>query len=376
MHTESDQWRRFRERREPLPRGRSRPAARPGGAPILDHVMCAIIVPAPDAGRSLTPHSATWDGRTSNGECLMPCARCRMPCIEVSTASAVRPIPGDGAANDAGAAAEGTAADVAGLLRLFDMATVDDDTFTAVPPFIGRGRIFGGQVAGQSLWAACRTVPPGRAPHSLHAYFIRPGRPEEPLRLKVGRTRDGASFCTRHVTAAQGGKPIFEMIASFHSPEAGHDWQPPMPAEPPGPDESTLPAPESSIKHVRHFDIRPATGPDRDGRTPRHPFWVRLREPIGDDPALHACVLAYISDMGVVTSARAPGSGRDFQTAVSLDHALWFHRRARVDRWLLCSVEPVSNAAARGLATGAFRTAGGTLVASVAQEALLRPHPP
>lgn len=262
----------------------------------------------------------------------------------------------------------------AGLSRLLSLESVGDDSFIASGPPVGHGRIFGGQVASQSLRAACLTVGPGRSPHSLHAYFIRPGRPDRPLRFDVGRTRDGRSFSTRHVTACQDGEPILEMIASFQAPEAGHDWQPPPPPGIPGPDDPALPAPNFSINHARLFDLRLAVRrrhaePDR-----RHPFWVRLREPIGDDPVLHACVLTYVSDMGVVTSARARDARARLEMAVSLDHAVWFHRSARVDEWLLYSAAPAANAGARGLANGTFRTADGTLVASVTQEALLRPR--
>lgn len=261
----------------------------------------------------------------------------------------------------------------AGLLRHFDLEPAGGDAFVAPGPSIGQGRIFGGQVAGQSLRAACLTVAPGRAPHSLHAYFLRQGRPDRPLRFDVGRTRDGRSFATRHVTASQGDTPIFEMLASFHVPEAGHEWQPPPPADVPGPDGLVPPDPESYAKHVSAFEIRPV--PPRVPTTPppRHPFWIRLREPIGDDPVLHACVITYISDIGVVTSTRADARIR-LAMGVSLDHTVWFHRPARADEWLLCSVAPATNAGCRGLGIGTIHTAGGALVSSLAQEALLRPH--
>ncbi|SEG56619.1 acyl-CoA thioesterase-2 [Thermomonospora echinospora] len=257
------------------------------------------------------------------------------------------------------------------LARMLALQPLDGDVFVADSPALGRERLFGGQVAAQSLRAACLTVDAGRPPHSLHAYFIRPGLPGEPLRLEVGRTRDGRTFSTRHVTAAQGGKPIFEMVASFHDPEPGHDWQPPPPAPVPGPQGLE---PPRLPRHPPAFDIRLVRRPDPGGSLLPHPFWIRVREPLGDDPALHACLITYLSDMAVVSSAVAPGSPRrSLAMAVSLDHALWFHRPARVDRWLLYSVDPVTNFGARGLARGTLHTADGVLVASIAQEALLRP---
>ncbi|QKW36116.1 thioesterase family protein [Actinomadura sp. NAK00032] len=260
-----------------------------------------------------------------------------------------------------------------GITRMFELTPLGEDAFLATSPPVGRPRLFGGQVAGQSLRAACLTAD-GRPPHSLHAYFIRPGTPDEPLRFDVARTRDGRSFSTRHVTASQGGKPILELIASFHAPEDGFDWQLPGPADAPGPE--GLPAPElpSFFKHPVGFDIR-VVDPPADGEFPMpHPFWIRASAPVGDDPALHACLIAYLSDMAVVSSARAPGSPRRLATAVTLDHAMWFHRPPRADQWLLYSVDPVTNHGARGLARGTLHTLDGTLLVSVAQEALLRPE--
>ncbi|OLT30681.1 hypothetical protein BJF79_38515 [Actinomadura sp. CNU-125] len=260
------------------------------------------------------------------------------------------------------------------ITRLFELTALGEDSFLATAPSVGRPRLFGGQVAGQSLRAACLTAG-GRPPHSLHAYFIRPGMPDEPLTLDVARTRDGRSFSTRHVTASQGGKPILELIASFHEPEDGFDWQPEPPSGTPAPE--TLPPAElpAFFKHPVGFDIR-AVNPPAEGefRIP-HPFWIRASRPVGDDPALHACLVAYLTDMGMVSSARAPGSPRELVTAVTLDHAVWFHRPPRVDQWLLYSADPVTNHAARGLARGTLHTADGTLLASIAQEALLRPAP-
>jgi acyl-CoA thioesterase-2 len=261
-----------------------------------------------------------------------------------------------------------------GLLRLFALEAVDEGAFTAAPRSIGEGRIFGGQVAGQSLRAACHTVPPDRAPHSLHAYFIRPGRPGEPLRFDVGRTRDGRSFGTRHVTASQGGKPIFEMIASFHAPEPGHDWQPPMPMDGlPGPEELGPSGIPPLFGAMEIFDVRPLS-PAEPGRFPvTHPMWIRSRHPLGDDPVTHACAVAFLTDLAVVDSSMAPDAPASYAAAATLDHSVWFHRPVRADEWMLYSVEPTTNFGARGLARGTLHAADGTLVASIAQETLLRP---
>ena len=260
------------------------------------------------------------------------------------------------------------------ILELLDLGRRGADAFVAPTPSDGPGRLFGGQVASQSLRAATLTVEPDRLPHSLHAYFIRPGRPGIPLRLDVDRTRDGRSFTTRRVTASQDDEPIFTLAASFHAAEEGGDWQLPAPtgvSPPDGPRQ--VESPISRFASMSPFDLRPVRPPEPGGFPILHPFWVKTRRTLPDDPALHACVLAFISDMGVVGSARAPGAAMPAQLmGASLDHAMWFHRPARADEWLLFSVEPVSNFGARGLARGTMHDPAGVLVASVAQEALLR----
>jgi acyl-CoA thioesterase-2 len=268
---------------------------------------------------------------------------------------------------------EGTPSEI---VRLLELETLDEDTFLATEFHLadpGR-RLFGGLVAARSLRAACHTVGDGRHPHSLHAYFIRPGTYAEPLRFEVARTRDGRAFSTRHVTAAQGGKPIFEMIASFHDPEPGFDWQRPGPADVPPPEELPPPDFPAFTRHPDGFEMRSVRRTRPDGIRSVHPFWIRHRTPLEDDPAQHACLIAWLSDMAVVTGARAPWSPRELAMGVSLDHALWFHRPARIDDWLLFSVEAASNSGARGLAHGTLHTRDGVLVASIAQEALLRPQ--
>jgi acyl-CoA thioesterase-2 len=273
-----------------------------------------------------------------------------------------------------GSSREGPGGDVSDpILRLLDLEPVGHDAFLAPIPSGGPSRLFGGQVASQSLRAACLTVADGRRPHSLHAYFILPGRPGEPLRLDVQRSRDGRSFTTRHVTASQAGKPIFELVASFHADEDGYDWQLPAPIPARRPDDIEPPVLPDFVRISLPFDIRVIEPPGPGSFPISHPFWIKSRTPIGDDPALHACVVAFLSDMGVVASARAPGSDAPPFAGASLDHAIWFHRPARADEWLLFSVEPVTNHGARGLARGSLHDASGVLVATIAQEALLRP---
>ena len=262
---------------------------------------------------------------------------------------------------------------------ILDLQPTGEDCWEAPTPAEGPPRLFGGQVASQALRASTLTVGPGRRTHSLHSYFIRPGRPGTPLMLSVERTRDGRSFSTRRVTAAQQGEAIFVLDASFHVDEPGDDWQAEgLPEGTPGPEElaergASLGGPGSDFRRSLPFDIlpiRPVTG------FAMHPCWVRLREEINpDDETLHQSALTFVSDLAVVGSARAPGSTAGFGGA-SLDHAVWFHRPVRVDQWLLFDVAPVTNFGARGLARGTFRRTDGTLVASLSQECLLRPASP
>lgn len=258
-----------------------------------------------------------------------------------------------------------------------DLQQLDGDRFVSSATGFGRGRIFGGQAVAQALRAAGLTIDKTRHVHSLHCYFIRPGRPDEPVQYEVTRTRDGRSFSTRHITAGQEGKPIFEMIASFHDPEPGQNWPPAAAPSVPGPWE---------LEPVRFpwlfgddtpVEIRPVTPSAPRSFPISHPFWVRVRMPIGaEEPALHACLLAYLSDIAVVRAAQAPESPERYDVMVSIDHAMWFHRPARADQWLLFSMSSVAHVGARGLAHGSIQTADGTLVASVAQEVLLRPAAP
>jgi acyl-CoA thioesterase-2 len=263
---------------------------------------------------------------------------------------------------------------VARFLALLTLQPDGEDRFLASTPAEGPPRLFGGQVAAQSLRAATMTVPADRLPHSLHAYFIRPGRPGVPLELSVERARDGRSFTTRRVSAAQEGEPIFVLDASFQIEEDGEDWQPDFRFDGPSPDEiPPVDSPMGRFSSMSPFDMRPAVGRSPMG-FPVHPFWVRLNGRLPDDPLLHACAITFISDMGVVGAAPRPGTDRTrgFMGA-SLDHAVWLHVPARADEWLLFDVQPLRNAGARGLAHGTMHDQRGVLVASIAQEALLRP---
>lgn len=259
------------------------------------------------------------------------------------------------------------------LLALLTPEDLGNDRFLARTPGDGPERLFGGQVASQTVRAAMLTVAPDRTVHSLHAYFIRPGRPDEPMQLDVERTRDGRSFTTRRVTASQSGGPIFVLSASFAVHEDGDDWQLPAPAAPEP--ESIDPGSSffAQFDTMSPFEIRAVHEWKPDQPPVIHPMWIRTRGRLPDDPAIHATVLAYFSDMGVVGSARAPTSTLPNRfMGASLDHAVWFHRPARADEWILFSVEPISNASARGLTRGTMHTRDGVLVASIAQEALLR----
>jgi len=248
-----------------------------------------------------------------------------------------------------------------------------------------RVRIFGGQVAGQALVAAGRTVPADRFVHSLHAYFLRPGDPKVPVLYVVDRIRDGRSFTTRRSVGVQHGEAIFHLSASFQQPEEGPEHQDPMPA---APDPESLPtfaerfAPYAEALGEWYTRPRPIdtryTAPLQRGREPGPPsqqVWFRADGVLPDDPLLHACVLAYASDMTLLDSVLLPHGIRwtdeEFMGA-SLDHAMWFHRPFRTDRWLLYDQASPSATGARGLGRGEIFDDEGRLVVSVVQEGLVR----
>ena len=278
------------------------------------------------------------------------------------------------------------------LLNLLDLEQIEMDIFRGQSPDETVQRVFGGQVAGQALVAAGRTVPGGRPVHSLHAYFIRPGDPSVPLVYTVDRVRDGRSFTTRRVTAIQHGKPIFTLSASFHREEAGLEHAVPMPAAPPPetlrsnadrmaeaaggqlPDHAGINA--IDLRSVGPLSIELGIDPSlRGAGTFSNLVWVRVTEKLPDDPLLHVCLMTYVSDMTlletiVLEQGRSWFDGR--LEGASLDHAMWFHRPFRADRWLLYAQESPVAAGARGLVRGQVFTAEGDLVVSVMQEGLVR----
>ena len=275
------------------------------------------------------------------------------------------------------------------LLSILDLEQLEHNLFRGLSPQVGWQRVFGGQVIGQALVAAARTVT-GRSAHSLHAYFMRPGDPAVPIVYEVDRIRDGKSFATRRVVAIQHGEAIFSMSVSFQTDEPGLNHQLPMPEVPPPeklPSEAELQAayidhaPEAVRRYwerPRPIEIRPVDLRhflSRDALEPVQNVWVKATGPLPDDPDIHRCVLAYASDMTLLdTSLFAHGRmilDRDLQVA-SLDHALWFHRPFRADEWLLYSEDSPSASGARGFTRGSLFSRDGRLVASVAQEGLIR----
>jgi acyl-CoA thioesterase-2 len=254
---------------------------------------------------------------------------------------------------------------------------------------VGWQRVFGGQVIGQALVAACRTVAE-RPPHSLHAYFLLGGDPKVPIIYDVDRVRDGKSFTTRRVLARQHGNAIFTMEVSFHADEPGLEHQAKMP-DVPKPD--SLPS-ENEIKQrvlplmpdpVRRYyererpiELRPVEFDRYLGKKSENAkfnVWIRTTGKLPDDTAIHRCVLAYASDMMLLDTALVPHGRTVFEKtimAASLDHALWFHRPFRADEWLLYAQDSPNLHGARGFARGLIFAGDGTLVASVAQEGLLR----
>lgn len=282
---------------------------------------------------------------------------------------------------------------VADLLALLDLERLETNLFRGGSPQVGWQRVFGGQVIGQALVAACRTVE-GRAPHSLHAYFLLPGDPSVPIIYEVERLRDGGSFSTRRVKAIQHGSAIFTLSASFHREEPGlahHTAMPVVPAPEELPDEtmmrtSMLPSMPDAVRRYfereRPIELRPVEFTRYVTGEPRPPvfhLWIRATGPLPDDPAIHQCVLAYASDMTLLdTTLIAHGRTvfqRDIQAA-SLDHALWFHAPFRADEWLLYAQDSPFSGGARGFSRGSIYTRDGRLVASVAQEGLIRVRSP
>jgi acyl-CoA thioesterase II len=274
------------------------------------------------------------------------------------------------------------------LVTLLALEPIEVNIFRGRSPDENRQRVFGGQVAGQALVAAARTVDDSsRLVHSLHAYFLRPGDPTVPILYEVDRLRDGRSFTTRRVVAIQHGRAIFNLQASFHGPEPGPDHQLPMPTHVPDPesleDWHTRMAPYKDqmgdlYDRPRPIDVRYVDGDpiSRKGvPTEGQRVWLRADGQLPDDPVVHACVVTYASDMTLLDTTVLPfGLAWDSpgMQMASLDHAMWFHRPFRADEWLLYDQHAFSTGAGRGLAGGAIFTADGRLVVSVVQEGLAR----
>ena len=275
-----------------------------------------------------------------------------------------------------------------GLLDLLDLEQIEVNIFRGRSPDETAQRVFGGQVAGQALVAAGRTVPADRPVHSLHAYFIRPGDPAVPIVYTVDRVRDGRSFTTRRVSAIQHGKAIFTLSASFHHPEPGPEHADPMPQAPPPEqverteDRLRRTLGEATARGFRQpielrsigpMSIEAARNPEL--RTTRNMIWLRVEGELPDDPLLHVCLMTYASDLTLLDSVLT-GHGLSWADGhtmgASLDHAMWFHRPFRADRWLLYVQESPVASGGRGLARGQVFTEDGELVVSVMQEGLIR----
>jgi acyl-CoA thioesterase-2 len=281
------------------------------------------------------------------------------------------------------------------LLDILDLEQLEVNLFRGRSPQVTWQRVFGGQVIGQALVAACRTVDVAeRPPHSLHAYFLLPGDPKVPIIYEVERVRDGGSFTTRRVKAIQHGHPIFVMSVSFQREEDGYEHQAKMP-DVPAPDalpseaeirEKVLPMMPEPVRRYyereRPIELRPVEygrylGQPVEGG--RFNVWIRATGTLPDEPAIHQCVLAYASDMTLLDAALIPHGRSVFEKdimAASLDHALWLHRPFRADDWLLYSQDSPNASGARGFSRGLIFARDGALVASVAQEGLVRKRRP
>ncbi len=276
------------------------------------------------------------------------------------------------------------------LVKLLSLERIEENLYRGQSQDLGWGTVYGGQVIGQSLFAALHTVPTDRQVHSLHAYFLRPGDVSAPIVYDVERTRDGSSFTSRHVRAIQHGHPILEMSASFQKQEPGFDHQAPMPQVPP-PEEAQndqqrfAPYLEKLPDFMREIviaqrpiEVRTVNEPDpmmRTAHPPERAVWFKATHALPDTPMLHQALLAYASDFSFITTSLKPHAVTwltpGMQVA-SIDHSVWFHAPFRADQWLLHVMQSPRASGARGLVTGRIYTQAGVLVASTAQEGLVR----
>jgi acyl-CoA thioesterase II len=277
------------------------------------------------------------------------------------------------------------------VVGLLDLERIEADLFRGRQPEVSLQRVFGGQVAAQALVAAARTVPPDRPVHSLHAYFLRPGDPAVPILYEVDRIRDGRSFTTRRVVAVQHGRAIFNLQASFQIEEPGFGHGDPMP-DVAGPD--GLPTVQQQLAglpevpawflrdrpiEMRYVGLPPILARNEDDPGSRTTLWMRAAGELPDDPVLHVCLVAYASDISLLeTTVRTHGRswGTGDIAGASLDHAMWFHRPFRADRWWLYDQQSPWTGGGRGLARGGIWTQDGERVASVVQEGLVRLRTP
>ena len=279
-----------------------------------------------------------------------------------------------------------------GLLNALDLtdtgARTSEDIFTGPSQWMPLGRVFGGQVLAQSLVAAMRTVPDDRHPHSMHGYFLRPGDVSQPITFSVDRIHDGRSFSTRRTQAYQNGHPILSMIASFQDEDEGLEHHIDMPAGLPDPE--SLPTAAESLAQVDHtiarywaserpFDMRHVPSPIylqvKGEHTSHQAVWMKTLGPLPDDPDLHRAALAYASDYSIMEPVMRR-HGIAWSTpglkVASLDHAMWFHRFGRVDEWMLYVQDSPTAQGGRGLSTGSIYSRAGLLLATVAQEGMVR----
>ena len=257
------------------------------------------------------------------------------------------------------------------ILELLDLEYIEENIYRSCVTFTEPHTLFGGQVAAQALYAAGKTAPAGRAPHSLHGYFLRAGDPRRPTLFRVDRDRDGGAFSARRVVAIQNGEVIFNMAASFAHPRVVDEPLLDRDAEPAGPFPEVDDLPVHTYRRHPSFEFRHEDSPHR---LPER-FWIRCLEPLPapeEDPLLHDAILTYISD---ISTGLIPLEPRGYTASSSIDHAVWFHRPSRMNGWIWQHMRAETIAGGRGWYTGALYTPDGTRVASIAQESLFRKAP-